>query len=109
MRYLVSLCLALVTSTVLAEGSTQIIAPNPNYTITSFPLYGAAVTPSDTVPLATPGAVRADAAGAVTVVCTGNDLDEEIVLNLVAGEFVPCLVSYVLDTGTDAITLHVFY
>ncbi len=101
--------LLLLPALALADGSTRKIGVVEEYAITSFPLFGALVTPSDTVALATPGTVRADAAGAVTVVCVGNAITDEITLNLVAGEFAPCLVSYVFDTGTDAITLHVFY
>lgn len=112
MRYVAGFFLGLmvlVATVALSQSTTSPPAPNPNYTITSFPLFGALVTPSDTVPLTTPGQIRADADGAVTAVCVGNVLADDITLALVAGEFFPCVVSYVLDTGTDAITLHVFY
>jgi hypothetical protein len=108
MRTILLLALTLLAATALSQ-STNTIAPNQNYTITSFPLYGAEVTPSDTVPLAVPGQVRADEAGAVTVVCVGQELGDEIALTMVAGEFVPCVVKYVKDDGTDAIVLHAFY
>ena len=87
--------------------STLRIGPVDDYNITAFPLFGAVVTPHDTNPLATPGMIRADAAGAVTATCAGNGAT--LTLNLAAGEFFPCIVSHVLDTGTDAITIHVFY
>lgn len=84
--------------------------PVDNFTVTAFPYRGKAVTPSDSADLPDgPGMVRANAAGAVTVVCRGNATAETITLALVAGETVPCVVRRVLDTGTDAITLHVFY
>lgn len=108
MRYLAVILLALLVAGASAQ-SAKTIAPNDHYTITAFPLFGALVTPSDTVALSVPGAVRADADGAVTVVCVGNPIASPITLTMVAGEFVPCLVSYVFDTGTDGITLHVFY
>lgn len=79
------------------------------YNITSYPLYGGAVSESDTVDLTQPGFVRADAAGAVTAACVGNGVGNQITLNLVAGEFFPCMVVRVYDTGTDAITMHWFY
>lgn len=77
--------------------------------ITNFPLYGGVVAQSDTVNLSRPTAIRVDADGAVTAACVGNGGDDEITLNLVAGEFFPCQVIRVYDTGTDAITIHGFY
>lgn len=109
MRLFAALLLALVTATVLAAGSANNVGPVDEYTITSFPLYGALVTPSDSVALTTPGQVRADSAGTVVVICVGNTTSQPITLELVAGEFVPCVVSYVKSTGTDVATLHVFY
>lgn len=115
MRYVAGIfvgLMILITAVALAQ-STQQISPNSNYTITSYPLYGAVVTPSDTVALTVPGQVRADSAGAIAAVCVGNDTgaptSDDIVLTLVAGEFFPCVVKYVLSTGTTAATIHVFY
>ena len=77
------------------------------HSITGYPIHGEIVTPDDDADLPRPGYVRADAEGAVTVIPYGSTAS--ISLTLVAGEFVPCLVKRVLDSGTDAITLHVFY
>ena len=89
--------------------SVRFIGPDDRYTITGFPLKGAVVTPSDTDPLDFPGTVRVNADGQITVVPAGNAVADTITLDLLAGEFVPCLVSHVMDTGTDAIVIHVFY
>ncbi len=97
----------MVSSLAVADRSALRIEPNDEYTITSFPLYGAAVTPSDSADLSEPGFIRADAAGAVTLLCYGSTTS--IALNLAAGEYAPCLVKRVYDTGTDAITIHVFF
>lgn len=80
-----------------------------NVTITGFPPRAAVVTPSDTVDLPNPGIVRANAAGDVRVIPYGEGGATAVTFSLAAGEAVPCLVRRVLDTGTDAITLHVLY
>ena len=81
-----------------------------SWSYTNYPIYGVAITPHDTDELAFPMAIRPDADGAVTAVCSGNDaVAAAITLTLVAGEFFPCQVIIVLDTGTDAITIHGFY
>jgi hypothetical protein len=80
------------------------------WTLTNFPLYGAAVTPTDSLALNPPRSIRADADGAVTATCVGQGISgTAITLNLVAGEFFPCQVIEVQDTGTDAITIHGFW
>lgn len=80
------------------------------WAITNFPLFGVAVTPTDSTALAFPMAIRADADGTVTATCVGDGLSgTAVTLNLVAGEFFPCQVIEVQDTGTDAITIHGFY
>ena len=80
-----------------------------NFTVTGYPLRCALVTKSDTVDLPNPGIVRADAAGAVTVIPYGNPDNTAFTFNLAAGEAVPCVVKRVKSTGTDSITLHVMY
>lgn len=107
MRYL-ALLFSLFSALAIAQ-STRKIGVVDEYTITSFPLYGAVVTPSDTVALATAGAVRANGAGNLKIVCVGNSISQPITLTVVAGEFVPCLVKYVFSTGTTVATIHVFY
>ncbi len=78
--------------------------------VTNFPLFGVAVTPSDATVFATPYAIRVDADGAVTARCAGQGAGgQSITLEMVAGEFFPCQVVMVLDTGTDSITIHGFY
>lgn len=77
------------------------------YEVTMYPNYGVAITPHDTNLLTEVAAIRADSAGAVTARCVGSA--STIVLNLAAGEFFPCVVNLVPDTGTDAITIHGFY
>lgn len=72
-----------------------------------FPRRCAVVTPSDTTDLPFPGFVRADETGQVTAL--PYDSTSSVVMNLVAGEFLPFLVKRVYDTGTDNITLHVSY
>lgn len=85
-------------------------AQQRTWTYTQFPIYGVAVTPADDTPLAFPMAIRVDADGQVTARCYGGGITgTAIVLNLVAGEFFPCQVISVEDTGTDAITIHGFY
>jgi hypothetical protein len=80
-----------------------------SWTYTAFPLYGAAVTPNDATRFA-PSNIRADADGAVTARCAGDGpTGTALTLNMVAGEFFPCQVIMVLDTGTDAIAIHRFY
>ena len=80
---------------------------NVIWTLTGYPLHGSLVTPHDTNDLAVPGYVRANEAGDVTAIPFHGAA--AITLALAAGEFFPCLVSRVLDTGTDPITIHVFY
>lgn len=75
--------------------------------ITGYPLNGVAVTPDDDNDLATPGYLRADVAGQVK--CMPQIGSTAIIVNLAAGEFFPCMVRRVYDTGTDAITLHLFF
>ncbi len=109
MRYVSLIVLCLVAMAALSQSSTTRIGVVDDYNITAYPLYGAVAVQHDTNPLAHPGMLRVDAAGAVTAVCWGNTLAQAITLNLVAGEFFPCVVTYLLDTGTAAITIHVFY
>lgn len=93
----------------MVDRSARSLGQAGSYTITAYPYYMKAVTPSDTVDMPQPGFVRADAAGAVTFIPQGNADNETITQNLVAGEIIKCMVRRVLDTGTDAITLHVSY
>ena len=82
----------------------------PSWVYTNFPLYGAVVTPTDATALARPMSIRANTAGAVSATCAGDGVSgTALTLTLVAGEFFPCQVIEVNDTGTDAITIHGFY
>jgi hypothetical protein len=87
--------------TVANRGTVQ------TWTITNYPRQGVAVAEHDTNAVDPPMAIRADTAGAVTARCV--DSASNITLNLVAGEFFPCQVDLLLDTGTDAIAFHGFY
>lgn len=81
-----------------------------SWAYTNYPLYGVAITPTDSVALSAPMSIRPDADGAVTATCVGQGLGgTAVTLNMVAGEFFPCQVIEVQDTGTDAITIHGFY
>lgn len=106
-RVLIAALLMGVAVFASADRSAVRLQPVDQYAITSFPLYGSAVTPNDSADLAEPGFIRPDADGAVTATCFGST--SSITLNMVAGEYFPCLVKRVYDTGTDAITIHVFY
>lgn len=106
-RIVSALVLAALATSARADRTAQTIQTVAQYTYAAFPLYGGLVTQSDVSNLPEPGFIRADADGAVTAICFGNT--SEITLNLVKGEYFPCLVKKVLDTGTDAIVLHVFY
>ena len=102
--------LALMMFNAFGQSSSNIGTVLPSWTLTGFPLYGVAVTPTDDTALAQPMTIRPDADGAVTATCAGQGLaGTAITLTLVAGEFFPCQVIEVLDTGTDAITIHGFY
>lgn len=101
---LTCICLAGVA---LAQ-SARVQGPAEQYNITSYPLYGRVLSPSDSEQFATPGFVRADAAGTIKVECQGNP-GNPITLNVVAGEFVPCKAQKVWATGTSATPLHLFY
>ena len=85
----------------------QIEGGHGTLSVSGFPIHGAVVTPHDTNDLASPGYVRADGAGAIVVLPYGSAA--AITLNVVAGEFVPCMVLRVLSTGTVATPLHVFF
>lgn len=104
------IALLLMATIAGAQQSARVVGPVEAYNITSFPLYGRLLTPSDQDALPIPGFVRADTAGSVKVQCQLNTAGETITLALVAGEFVPCRVIKVWDAGTtDGITLHLFY
>lgn len=109
MKKLILVAVALlVAGYAYAQGrSTRNIGQVGEFSITNFPIQGAVATQSDSVNFTAPSAIRADADGTVTVTCwaSGNS----ITLELVAGEFVPCQVIRLWDTGTDAITLHRFW
>lgn len=108
-KYLLGLVALFAAATVYSDTTPQYIRRPTDYVYTSYPMYMAVVTPSDSTDLPNRGTVRADTAGAVTVICSGNADGETVTLNLAAGEFVPCIVRRVLDTGTDAITIHISY
>lgn len=78
------------------------------FAITGLPIHGVLVTPDDANDLDTSGYLRADTAGAVVAVPHEGD-DTTITINLVAGEFFPCMVKRVHSTGTTATPLHLFY
>jgi hypothetical protein len=73
-------------------------------------LYGVVVTPTDATALTRPMAIRVNADGAVSATCAGDGVSgTALTLTLVAGEFFPCQVIEVNNTGTDEITIHGFY
>ena len=88
-------------------GSVEKIRAAKEFSITGFPLYGVVVTPDDNQDLSMPGYIRVDTAGVITAQPYGGG--DTIVCNLVAGEFFPCMVTRVYDTGTDDIVIHCFY
>lgn len=98
-----------IVATAVASQTVRYTTPVDHYSITGYPYYGAVVTPNDSTDVDPVGYIRADAAGAVTAACMGNGAGNQITLNLDAGDFFPCLVTRVYDTGTDAITIHIFY
>ena len=108
MRYLLVAILALLAGVAISQ-STSRIGKVDDFSITSYPLYGEVAVQHDTNPLAHPGMLRANSAGAVTAACWGQPASQAITLTLAAGEFFPCMVMFLKDTGTDAITIHVFY
>ncbi len=112
-RYLVGLftgVMLAVAGFALAQSAVNSGTTLPTWTYTNFPLYGTAVTPTDGAALSQPMSIRADANGAVSATCAGDGVSgTSLTLNLVAGEFFPCQVIEVNDTGTDAITIHGFY
>lgn len=65
-----------------------------------------AITPDDVDAQPDMKALRADAAGAVTL--RMKDSPADVTLNLAAGEYVIGLITHVRDTGTDAVALHGF-
>ncbi len=78
-----------------------------HFSITGFPIHGELITPHDSNDLKTAGYIRADAAGTIKAMpyVGGN----AITLNLVAGEFFPCMVKRVYATDTSATPLHLFF
>ena len=110
MRTIKFIILALTATIASAQQSSRVLGPVEQYNITSFPLYGRLLSPSDQDSLPIPGFVRADGAGSVRVQCQLNGAGETITLTVVAGEFIPCRVIKVWDAGTtDGIVLHLFY
>lgn len=103
----ICMLLALAGSAFAQDRSTQTEEKPYTWSLGGFPFSGALVTPNDSADLPESGYIRVDAAGQVTAVCRGNG--EQLTLNLLAGDFFPCQVSRVLDTGTDAIAIHVFF
>jgi len=100
----------LVGGSLFAQSANNIGAVVPTWTYTQFPLFGVVVTPTDATALARPMSIRVNADGAVNATCVGQGVSgTALTLTLVAGEFFPCQVIEVNDTGTDAITIHGFY
>jgi hypothetical protein len=109
-RSAIILVLVLASGFLYAQGrSTQNIGQVGEFSITNFPILGALAAQSDTVNFTAPSALRVNADGAVTVTCWGNPDANSITLTLAAGEFVPCQVKRLWDSGTDAITIHRFW
>ncbi len=79
------------------------------FAITGLPTHGELVTPDDATDLAKHGYLRADGAGTVRAVPAQSDDGSVINITLAAGEFFPCMVRRVHDTGTTATPLHLFY
>ena len=110
MKNLAIIVLAMLLAGIVGAQSVQSYGAQNAFSMTAFPLYGAAVTPHDSTVLTPPRQIRVNADGAVTARCAGQSPGgQSITLTLVAGEFFPCQVVQVLDTGTDAITIHGFY
>jgi hypothetical protein len=80
-------------------------------TVTGYPSCAKAITPSDSADLTDFGGaavamfVRAESAGAISVIPAGNDVANTVTFTLAAGEFVPCRVRRVRVTGTTAATI----
>lgn len=89
--------------------SEQISYRRGQFTFPAFPLRMLLVVPNDATDFDEYGTVRADQPGAVTFLPAHNADGDEMTMTLAAGEYIPCLVRRVLDTGTDAITLHLVY
>lgn len=110
LRGFVAGLLVMATLVVLGQSSVQ----NPglqvqDYAITNFPLYGSLAAKSDSVNFPTPRALRANAAGDLVVSCWSGSVGNSITITLAAGEFVPCQARRLWSTGSDAITVHMFY
>lgn len=103
--------IVLASGMVLSQERTarQIGGAVDQYTVTTYPFYGAVVVPSDTEDLPQPGIVRANDEGQVKVLCLESAV--AITLTLQAGSEVECLVKRVYDTDTDdeSVVFHVFY
>jgi hypothetical protein len=108
-RWIWALVVTALSASYLGAQSVRNYGTQSEFALTAYPLYGVAVAESDTTQWDPPIMVRADTAGAVTARCVGGGAAATaIVLNLAAGEFIPCQVVMVLDTGTDAIAFHGF-
>lgn len=65
------------------------------------------VTPSDSVPLPhKPKYLRINGAGALRITTDGGD---DITMDVVAGEQIPCRPDFVMATGTSATGIVAFY
>lgn len=73
----------------MADRSVRTIEAAEKYVLTSFPLFGALVSPSDTADLTNPGFIRADGAGTLKIIPHGVADAGAITLNVVAGETAP--------------------
>jgi len=107
MRLVGIFALALFAMTANGDGSSRVVGPVEQFTITSYPLYGITVQPDDSQDLPQSGFLRADGEGVVRVLCYSSSTP--ISLTVVAGEFVPCRVKRVYSTNTTATPLHLFY
>ena len=82
-----------------------------NVQVTGFPSAARAITPSDSTDLTNQAGevvamfVRAESAGAISVVPAGNALADFVVFTLAAGEFVPVRCRRVRATGTTAASI----
>lgn len=80
-----------------------------DHVVSGYPAHAAVVTPHDTNDLDQPGYVRANDAGDIAAIPYGSPNNAVVTITLAAGEFYPCLVKRVRNTGTTVTTIHVFY
>lgn len=94
--------MTVISMSVVPDGTSP-----SGYSITSFPMNAKAVTKSDTDTFSGPVAIFVGSGGTVTVTPAGGQADVQFTIP--TGGFVPCLVTAVKSTGTDASDLVAVY